>query len=176
MPSLISHAVVGLAAGVAISGKAPQEPVILLSIICATFPDIDGIAFALGIPYGSLFGHRGFFHSISFAFLLSAAITHIGFPHIRVFSHLWFYWQTIFFCISLSHGILDSMTEGGMGVAFFSPFSNKRYLLPWKPVLACPLRIKDFFSEWGKVVAKSEFLWIWLPSFILMLISLWLTN
>ena len=174
MPSLISHAVVGLAAGVAVSAKHSQESLVLLCIISSTFPDIDGIAFALGIPYKSLLGHRGFFHSIPFAFLLSTIIVHIGFPHVKIFSHLWFYWQTIFFCISLSHSILDAMTEGGMGVAFFSPFSNKRYLLPWKPMIACPLRIEDFFSEWGKIVAKSEFLWVWLPSFILIFISLWL--
>lgn len=174
MPSLISHAVVGLASGIAISGKHPQESVILLCVVSSTFPDVDGLAFTLGIPYGSLFGHRGFFHSISFAFLLNAILLCIGLPYIKPFSHSWFYWYAILSFISLSHGILDGMTEGGVGVAFFAPFSKNRYLLPWKPMIACPLRINDFFSEWGKIAVKSEFLWIWVPSFAVMLISLWL--
>jgi len=174
LPSLVSHGVVGLAAGVAISAHHPQSSLVFLCVIASVFPDIDGISFALGIPYGSLFGHRGFLHSIFFAFILSAFIVHFGFSNIRIFSYSWFFWQAIFFSISLSHVILDGMTEGGMGVAYFSPFSKKRYLLPWKPIIACPLRIEDFFSEWGKITAKTEFLWVWIPSFILIFISLWL--
>jgi len=28
------------------------------------------------------------------------------------------------------------MTNGGLGVAYFSPFDNRRYFLPWPPILA----------------------------------------
>ena len=27
---------------------------------------------------------------------------------------------------------------GGLGVAFFSPFSNARYFLPWRPIRVAP--------------------------------------
>ncbi len=173
MPSLVSHAVVGLAVGIAISTKHPDHSFVWLSVIASCFPDIDGLSFALGIPYKSLFGHRGFFHSILFAILLSSTIVYLYFPEARLFSVSWFFYESIFFLITMSHGILDAMTAGGMGVAFFSPFSQKRYLFPWKPLVACPLTLKDFFSEWGKIVAKSEFMWIWLPSFAIIVLSIW---
>ncbi len=176
MPSLISHAIAGIAIGVALSVRHPNEAIICSSVIASVFPDIDGIAFVLGIPYNNFFGHRGFFHSIFFAFILSFLILHIGFHYIELFTKTWLFHYTIFFLLTLSHSILDAMTEGGMGVAFFSPFSQKRYLLPWRPMIACPLRIRDFFSEWGKIVLKSELICIWLPSFMLILISIWLKN
>jgi hypothetical protein len=28
------------------------------------------------------------------------------------------------------------MTNGGLGVAFFSPFDNGRYFLPWRPIFS----------------------------------------
>ena len=174
MPSLISHAVIGLTVGVAISTKHTDHSFIWLSVLASSFPDIDGLSFALGIPYKSLFGHRGFFHSIFFAFLLSNAIVCFCFSEARFLSANWFYYESIFFLITLSHSILDAMTAGGMGVAFFSPFSQKRYLFPWKPLIACPLTVEDFFSEWGKIVAKSELMWIWLPCFVIIMFSIWL--
>jgi len=30
------------------------------------------------------------------------------------------------FLATASHGVLDAMTNGGLGVAFFSPFDNRR--------------------------------------------------
>ncbi|RLB10571.1 MAG: metal-dependent hydrolase [Deltaproteobacteria bacterium] len=172
MPSLISHAVVGLAIGMAVSTKHTDHSFIWLSVIASCFPDIDGLSFVFGIPYKSLFGHRGFFHSIFFALLLSSTIVYLYFPEAKLFSANWFFYESTFFLITLSHGILDAMTAGGMGVAFFSPFSQKRYLFPWKPMIACPLTVEDFFSEWGKIVVKSEFICIWLPCFIIIIISI----
>jgi inner membrane protein len=44
------------------------------------------------------------------------------------------------------------MTDGGRGVAFFSPFNNRRYFFSWTP-------IGNFFAE-----VWSELLWIWLSA------------
>jgi len=38
------------------------------------------------------------------------------------------------------------MTKGGLGVAFFSPFDNSRYFLPWRPIRVSPIAIHRFFS------------------------------
>ena len=169
MPSLLSHVAIGLAAGVSLSKTYSESSFIWLSIVASSFPDIDAISFVFNIPYKSLFGHRGFFHSICFAFILSILILEIGFPELSPFSKRWLLYGSNFFLICLSHAVLDAMTEGGMGVAFFSPFSQKRYLFPWRPLIACPLTVEDFFSEWGKIVIKSELVWIWLPSFFITL-------
>jgi len=70
-----------------------------------------------------------------------------------------------------SHSLLDAMTTGGLGVAFFSPFENARYFLPWRPIQVSPMGFKKFFSEWGLEVIKSELIWIGIP-FVLMLVAI----
>jgi inner membrane protein len=72
---------------------------------------------------------------------------------------LWSY----LFLATASHGLLDAMTDGGLGVAFFSPFENSRYFLPWRPIVVAPISIRRFFSGRGVEVMKSELLWIWVP-------------
>jgi len=44
------------------------------------------------------------------------------------------------------------MTDGGMGVAFFSPFDTTRYFLPWRPILVSPISVMRFLSERGLAV------------------------
>jgi inner membrane protein len=65
------------------------------------------------------------------------------------------------------------MTDGGLGVAFFSPFNNTRYFLPWTPIRVSPIGIGRFFGPRGLEVVRSELLWIWLPAAIL-IISFWI--
>ena len=74
-----------------------------------------------------------------------------------------------FFC-TVSHGVLDAMTDGGLGVAFFSPFDTTRYFFPARPVLVSPIGIGEFFSEYGVRVLASEAVWIGLPSLVLFLL------
>jgi inner membrane protein len=60
--------------------------------------------------------------------------------------------------------LLDAMTDGGLGVAFFSPFDNHRYFLPWTPIRVSPIGAARFWSARGLAVLRSEFFWIWLPA------------
>ena len=62
------------------------------------------------------------------------------------------------------------MTNGGLGVAFFSPFDNRRYFLPWRPILVSPIGVTRFFSHRGLAVLKTEIIWIWLPSILVIAI------
>jgi inner membrane protein len=62
------------------------------------------------------------------------------------------------------------MTSGGLGVAFFSPWDNTRYFLPWRPIKVSPIGIENFFSEWGWKVIKSELVWIGLSAIIYIII------
>jgi len=81
---------------------------------------------------------------------------------------LWLY----FFLVTASHGFLDAMTHGGLGVAFFSPFDNTRYFLPWQPLVVSPLSLTRFFSGRGLAVLQSELLWIWIPAGVIALFAL----
>ena len=64
------------------------------------------------------------------------------------------------------------MTSGGLGIAFFAPFSDTRYFLPWQPIVVSPLSIHGFFSRHGLVVMRSELGWVWLPAGLIFLIGL----
>src|SRR5215831_7502105 len=55
------------------------------------------------------------------------------------------------FLATASHGVLDAMTNGGLGVAFFSPFDTTRYFLPWRPIRVSP-------SRFGSSLASSAIL------------------
>ena len=76
--------------------------------------------------------------------------------------------HAFFFLVTASHGVLDAITDDGLGIAFFSPFSNTRYFLPWRPLRVSPIGIARFISPWGLEVIKRELLWLWLPAWALL--------
>jgi inner membrane protein len=75
-----------------------------------------------------------------------------------------------FVAITASHGVLDALTSGGPGVAFFAPFDSTRYFFPWRPIPVSPLASR-FFSEWGWRVFSAELALIWLPAGIVALVA-----
>jgi len=72
----------------------------------------------------------------------------------------------LFSLATVSHLVLDSLTDGGSGVALFAPFENSRYFAPWRPIEVSPIGV-DFFSARGLVVLASEMIWVWLPALAL---------
>ena len=54
-----------------------------------------------------------------------------------------------------SHGLLDTMTDGGLGAALLWPFSLTRYFAPWRPIPVAPIGL-DFFTLDGAMVALTE--------------------
>ena len=163
MASILSHPAVPLALAVALGPN--RVPPALTAAACAAsiLPDIDAAGFALGIPYGHPLGHRGFTHSLVFAILVAlagaASAGHLGASRGMAF--------LVVFLSTSSHGLLDAMTTGGLGVAFFSPFSNERFFLPWRGILVSPIGIAPFFSNRGVRVLQSELVWIWAPCALL---------
>jgi len=172
MASIFSHAVAALGIGACFYQPRTPKRAWVLGVLCSVIPDVDVIGFPLGIRYGDFWGHRGFTHSLLFAALLASLALLLAFrqavPGLSRFA-LWMY----FFLATASHGFLDAMTDGGLGVAFFSPFNNARYFLPWRPIRVSPIGISRFFTHGGLVVIQTELLWIWLPAALLMA-SAWL--
>jgi|SRR6185437_5795762 len=167
MASAFGHACAAFTIGKTYSGKKLPLLFWILSIVCAIIPDADTIGFKYHIAYGSTFGHRGFTHSIVFALLLGLIISWL-FIKLTSFDKKQ-RWKLIlyFFIVTLSHPLLDACTNGGLGVAFFSPFSNHRYFFPFHPIQVSPIKVGSFFSDWGLRVLLSEFIWIGLPSIII---------
>jgi len=164
MASLFTHTFMGVALGQTASREWRRDwrfwfAAMALSIL----PDIDAIGFHLGVPYGALWGHRGMTHSLLFALFLAtlAAMVLDGRFHSR--------WKLgiVLFLIAASHGLLDAMTDGGLGVAFFSPFYSQRYFFPWRPIHVSPIGIGRFFSARGWQILSSEIVWVWCPTLII---------
>jgi inner membrane protein len=118
----------------------------------------------VGLPYNSPWGHRGLSHSLCFAFVLSLCVVSLAFRQYVVFSWLWWSHVLYFFVVTASHGVLDAMTDGGRGIAFFAPFDTTRYFFPWRPVRVSPISIGAFFSTWGLQILGTEIVFIWLPT------------
>lgn len=163
MASVFSHAAVALAIGKLSTSRSMPPKFWWLSILCAILPDADVLSFVFGIDYGSLFGHRGLTHSFSFAVILALVAVRIGFKDVRAWSRRWWVFIAYFVLVTASHGMLDALTDGGLGVAFFAPFDHSRYFFPWRPVLVSPIGIAPFFSRYGVAVLISEIVWIWIP-------------
>src|SRR5262245_19203632 len=166
MPTILSHAAVPLALAVGLGPQAISRRLLLAGVVASIAPDLDVLAFQLGISYADDFGHRGFSHSLFVAALLALTAA-FGFrilhaPRGQIF---WFV-----FVAAASHGILDAFTNGGLGVAFFWPWSGERYFAPIAVIEVSPLGIRPFFTERGARVLGSELLWVWAPSALLALL------
>jgi inner membrane protein len=85
----------------------------------------------------------------------------LGFKAVPKFSKEWWRLLAFFFVITASHGVLDAMTNGGLGVAFFAPFDSTRYFFPWRPIVVSPIGFGSFFSHWGALVLLSEIKYVW---------------
>jgi inner membrane protein len=170
LPSVISHAIAGAAiASCAIKPGTPKT-LVVVAAVCAAVPDLDVIGFQFGIHYGDFWGHRGFTHSIVFAGLLAGAITLVwvrsGFRTVSV--------PVLFgvlFLATASHGLLDALTDGGLGAALLSPLNTARYFFPWRPIRVSPIGIAYFFSYRGWMALKSELLWVWVPSGLMAMVG-----
>jgi len=167
MASLFSHTVAALGIGACFYRPGAPKRVWVAGAICSVIPDLDVIGFRFGIRYGDFWGHRGFTHSLVFAALLASFASLMFRQAVPGLNRaaLWAY----FFLATASHGFLDAMTDGGLGVAFFSPFNTTRYFLPWTPIRVSPIGVTRFFSHRGLDVLQSEFLYIWVPSSLLAL-------
>jgi inner membrane protein len=166
MPSVFSHVIAAVAVGGVAVGGPSRLTIWGLGALCSVLPDLDVISFYFGLPYGHVLGHRGLSHSLFFAAGL-ASIAAVLLRRTIPVARLW----AFFFLATASHGLLDAMTNGGLGVAFFAPFSDARYFLPWRPIVVSPISIRAFVGPRGLQVMWSEIGWIWAPSAVVFLIG-----
>jgi inner membrane protein len=161
---MFSHAIVAAAIGRAYTPRPLPIRFWILSAGCAIAPDFDVICRRFGIAYTDMLGHRGVTHSLLFAVILSAFIVFVAFrkPIEEVSKAKLF---ALLFLATVSHGILDAMVDGTLGVAFFAPFSPNRYFLPWRPIVSSPIGW-SFLSVTGATVLMNEFVWLWVPSLV----------
>lgn len=163
MPTIFTHALVAAGLGRVLRARRQPARFWWLTALCAILPDFDAITFKLGIPYASMWGHRGFTHSLVFAALTGLLMAYVLWPRRDTRPRgplaLWFAVATA------THPLLDMLTNGGLGVALLAPFSAERFFLPWRPVRVSPVG-GGFFSMRGLATLLSEFKWLWLPTLL----------
>ncbi len=129
----------------------------------ALFPDADVIGLALGVPYAADWGHRGATHSFVFAAIAAPLFgffaPQLGLSRLRA---------TVFALAALaSHGLLDAMTTGGLGVALLWPADTQRIFFSWRPIPVAPIGLA-IFRPAGLALMLHEaglFLPCWLIAF-----------
>lgn len=149
----IGHAVVGLAVGRAFGKGVSRARAAAVFAALAVLPDLDVIAFRFGIPYGHPFGHRGASHSLAAACLIAL----LAWPVARAMKlPAWRVCGAVLVAVG-SHGLLDALTDGGLGPALFWPLSSERIFFPWRPVPVGPIGVR-FLTRRGLLVASWEVL------------------
>jgi inner membrane protein len=160
MPTILTHPVVPLALAVALGSSVIPKRLLMVGIVATILPDFDVIAFRLGIAYSHDFGHRGVTHSLFFALFIGLLVMPFN-KALQSTRKIVFVFTAL---CAASHGLLDMLTNGGLGVAFFWPFSSERYFLPLQVVQVSPISLSKVFSPAMLNVFKSEALWLWLPA------------
>lgn len=163
MPTVLTHPALPLAIGLGLGRDIIAPRLLVAGVAASILPDLDVLAFPLGIPYGSEFGHRGFSHSLFFAVLIAL----LGASCHRLLATKFSMAFLFLLAATASHGMLDAFTNGGPGIAFLWPFSGERYFAPYQVIEVSPIGISRFVSSRGASVLGSELVWVWAPCIVL---------
>jgi inner membrane protein len=165
MPTIFTHTAVPLAIGLGLGTRLISPRLLAAGIVASIAPDVDVLGFHFGIAYSDIAGHRGLFHSFAFALLLALLAALAAGPlrttRGRAFAFV--------LACAASHGLLDMLTTGGLGVAWFWPFSDTRHFLPWQVIKVSPLSLHRLLSPAGRAVIASELWIVWLPAVLVCL-------
>lgn len=170
MASVVAHAAAALSLGALFRSTALPTRFWVVAGIAVALPDLDAVLRPLGDLEAEqvVGGHRGLTHSIPFAMALAALIVRsrvMGPGWIGSKVSLWI-WLSL---AMAAHGILDTLTQYGEGVALLAPFSWHHFKSPWTPlatggacrgIVACAVR-----------GLSNELLWIGVPSLMLVGLS-----
>ena len=168
MASGFAHMAVAYAMGKTLNPSWPTKRFWVLTLLCCVLPDVDVLGLVMGIPYDHVLGHRGITHSVVFAIMVGIVMPRVLTSGFSCRTYRYSTLAVYFSLVTLSHGVLDALTDGGLGIAFFAPFDATRYFFPWRPIAVSPIGISEFFSHWGLSVLLTEGIWIGIP------VCLWL--
>ncbi len=130
MPLPLTHALVPIAAMVAIARAPISGRLMAAAVGAAMAPDLDGLMHPLfGVAVNSIYGHRGFSHSLFIAIMVGvvAAALH---RHLKVRPLTA---AVVVTSAMASHGLLDMMTNSGRPVAYLWPLTSLRMFADWRP-------------------------------------------
>jgi inner membrane protein len=180
MATLITHIALPLIARIAIAPthalpKSIDRRCFAAAVIGSCIPDIDALGPLFDAREPSLFAARGFSHSLVFAAIFTLIVAALFFRSASTRARS--IAIAIVFASTASHGIVDAMSVGDVGVAFFAPFSSTRFFLPLRVIAACPNAPPEHIGAWIKLLAANELLFILAPAFLIAFtIRVWITS
>ncbi len=163
MATAFTHAIVGSALGVFRPAEVPRRRLLVTLAVLAVLPDLDVVAFDLDIPYEHWLGHRGLTHSLPFALAAGLATAAVLFPEVPRLSARWWGLALLLASACASHGLLDALTDAGLGVGFLVPLEDSRVFLPWRPLPTSPIGVAAFFRGSGAQILATEMLLVQTP-------------
>lgn len=128
----------------------------------ALWPDLDVVGFRLGIPYEAALGHRGASHSLLVAVAAGVVVGSLIPPVLgeRVRDPRVARVLTLALAVAVlaSHGLLDALTDGGLGPALLWPLDDARWFFDWRPIPVSPIG-RGMLSVRGALVVATELLY-----------------
>jgi inner membrane protein len=148
----LGHVAVGMAAArVYNRGRLPRWALVAAWSALSLLPDLDVIGFGLGVQYADPWGHRGATHSLTLSIVLGVAVGVVAALSKRPSGRI----AVFAAAVLVSHALLDTMTDGGLGCALLWPFDLTRYFAPWRPIPVAPIGLY-MFSVYGAIVVAVE--------------------
>jgi len=155
MPTIYTHAFVGLALADMLSPRRRPWPFWVRAGLLPILPDLDSFSLA---SYGTLAGHRGWTHTLAFAVLVGLGVAGATCRFLKIgFAPLF----GICFLVTASHGLLDACNSGGYGIPLFWPLSTERFG-PYGPIAVSDLGFELPDPRTSRAV-RAELLYVWLP-------------
>jgi len=122
---IVTQVVLGAAVGEVVLGKKAGNKAIIWGAVGGLIPDLDVLITPFFNEVDGLFVHRGFSHSLVFAFLLAPLLGWFAYQiHRKKMSVTKFEWMNLIFWSAFTHPLLDYFTTYGTGA--FLPFSDYR--------------------------------------------------
>ena len=122
---LVTQTALGAVVGEVVLGRKAGNKAILWGAAGGLIPDLDVLVVPLFSEVDGLFVHRGFSHSLVFAFLLAPLLGWLIYRiHRKKMTITWRDWSLLVFWAAFTHPVLDYLTTYGTGA--FLPFSGYR--------------------------------------------------
>ena len=144
MPLSTTHALVPVAAAIAVSRPLAHWRLVAFAAVAAMAPDLDALANPMfGLQADSIYSHRGFTHSLFIAMGagILAAIIHRRL-RVRPLTA-----AAVVGGAMASHGLLDMVSDTGLPVAILWPFSSARLYADWRPIHGGELELSHWATQ-----------------------------
>ena len=154
MPTFVGHSLVALSVCAPLQRTPLAKAMsfsgwLVLLLIASILPDLD-VLMLRWLPYSHPLSHRGLGHSLLFALVAALCLTIscylAGMVRGKLLT-LILVWLVIA-AVMGSHGLLDALTDGGLGIGLLSPVSLRRYFFPIRPITVALLSPGTMFSAY----------------------------